>query len=599
MYPQSAQQTLEQVFGYSEFRPGQQAVIEHALKGNDSLILMPTGGGKSLCYQIPAVMFGGLTVVISPLISLMKDQVDGLKANGISAAYINSTLPRAQMISIFNKIQYGEIKIIYVAPERMLRPDFIERLQQLPLSLIAVDEAHCVSNWGHDFRPEYAQLGILKQYFPNTPVMALTATADKATRQDIWQQLHLQNPMVQISSFDRPNIRYLLEEKFHPLQQVMKYLKEQDNNSGIIYCTSRKRVDELAAQLSSHGFNAAPYHAGMEQNERQQAQEDFIRDNVQIIVATVAFGMGINKPNVRFVIHYDIPKNIESYYQETGRAGRDGLPAEALLLFDPADIPRVKRFFENIEDPHRRRVEEHRFAAMAALAEAQTCRRQVLLNYFGEESQTKCNNCDICLDPPKEFDGTTDAQKAMSCVYRLNQRFGIGYTVEVLRGAQTQRIKDQGHDKLSTYGIGKEQSSEYWLSIIRQLIHHGYLVQDITQSSVLKLTEAARPVLKSELVLNLAVPRIRVSQKSAKAARKTVRITNYDKKLYAMLRNLRKQIADEAELPPYIVFSDATLTEMAAVMPTNDDEMLAINGVGRTKLERYGRQFAEVIRSYC
>lgn len=594
----AAQQTLEQVFGYSEFRAGQEDVIDSALNHSDSLILMPTGGGKSLCYQIPAIMTDGLTVVISPLISLMKDQVDGLKANGIGAAYINSTLPRGEIFSILNKVQYGEIKLLYVAPERLLRPEFIERLQQLPLALIAVDEAHCVSNWGHDFRPEYARLGILKQYFPNTPVMALTATADKATRNDIWQQLQLKNPLVQISSFDRPNIRYTLEEKFHPLQQVIKYLKEQENNSGIIYCTSRKRVDEVSAQLLSHGFSAAGYHAGMDQQVRQQTQEDFSRDDVQIIVATVAFGMGINKPNVRFVIHYDIPKNIESYYQETGRAGRDGLPAEALMLFDPSDIPRVKRFFENIEDEHRRRVEEQRFAAMAAFAEAQTCRRQVLLNYFGEYNQTKCNNCDICLDPPKQFDGTVDAQKALSCVYRLNQRFGIGYTVEVLRGAQTQRIRDYGHDKLSTYGIGKDQSHEYWLSVIRQLIHHGYLAQDITQSSVLNLTEAARPILKAQTALKLAVPRIRPA--SGKAAKKpATRVTNYDKKLFALLRNLRKHIADEEGMPPYIVFNDATLAEMAAHLPVTDNEMLAINGVGKTKLTRYGYKFIEMIRGYA
>lgn len=597
--PQSpALQALQQVFGYSEFRPGQEAVINSALNGQDSLILMPTGGGKSLCYQVPAIMFGGLTVVISPLISLMKDQVDGLIANGINAAYINSTLDFRQMDYIFQQILYGQIKIIYVAPERILRPDFIEKLQQSPLALIAVDEAHCVSNWGHDFRPEYARLGELKQYFPQTPIMALTATADKATQQDIWQQLNLQNPHVQISSFDRPNIRYTLVEKFHPLQQVTKYLKEQENASGIIYCTSRKRVEEVSAQLNSHGFNTLPYHAGFDHQTRQHAQEAFSRDDVSIIVATVAFGMGINKPNVRFVIHYDIPKNIESYYQETGRAGRDGLPAEALMLFDPADIHKVRRFFENIEDEHRRRVEEHRFSAMAAFAEAQTCRRQVLLNYFGEDSQTQCNNCDICLDPPKRFDGLTDAQKALSCVYRLNQRFGIGYTVDVLRGAQTQRVKEQGHDKLSTYGIGKDNSHEYWLSVFRQLIHHGYLIQDITQSSILKLMPAARTVLRGEINLQLAVPRIRISNKKSKSAKRTNKITNYDKKLFALLRNLRKEMADEAQLPPYVIFSDATLTEMAAQYPVSDEEMLAINGVGRTKLERYGHQFAEIINHY-
>lgn len=593
-----ALQALQQVFGYSEFRPGQEDVINGALNSQDSLILMPTGGGKSLCYQVPAIMFGGLTVVISPLISLMKDQVDGLLANGINAAYINSTLDFRQIDYIFEQIFFGEIKIIYVAPERILRSDFISRLQQSPLALIAVDEAHCVSNWGHDFRPEYARLGELKQHFPQTPVMALTATADKATQHDIWQQLNLDNPLVQISSFDRPNIRYTLEEKFHPLQQVVKYIKEQDNASGIIYCTSRKRVEEVSAQLNSHGINALPYHAGFDHHTRQHAQEAFSRDDVPIIVATVAFGMGINKPNVRFVIHYDIPKNIESYYQETGRAGRDGLPAEALMLFDPADIHRVRRFFENIEDEHRRRVEEHRFSAMAAFAEAQTCRRQVLLNYFGEDSQTQCNNCDICLDPPKKFDGTVDAQKALSCVYRLNQRFGIGYTIDVLRGAQTQRVKEQGHDKLSTYGIGKDNSHDYWLSVFRQLIHHGYLIQDITQSSVLKLTPAARTVLRAEINLQLAVPRIRISNKKAKASKRTSKITNYDKKLFALLRNLRKALADEAQLPPYIIFSDATLTEMAAQYPVSDDEMLAINGVGQTKLERYGHDFSKEISNY-
>ena len=555
---------------------------------------MPTGGGKSLCYQVPAVIFPGVTIVISPLISLMKDQVDGLKANGIPSAYINATVPGFDILNILSAARHGQIKLLYIAPERVLKPDFLERLRELPINLFAIDEAHCVSHWGHNFRPDYARLGELKQYFPGVPMMALTATADRATRGDIVDQLRLDNPWSQVNSFDRPNIRYTLAEKFKPLQQVMQWLKEQDGNSGIIYCTSRNRVDEVTRQLAGHGYNVAGYHAGLEQEERNRIQEAFSRDDVTIIVATVAFGMGINKPNIRYVIHYDIPKNIESYYQETGRAGRDGLPAEAMMLFDPADIPRVKLLFSNIEDEERRRVEEQRFNAMAAFAQAQTCRRLVLLNYFNEYNQTPCQNCDICLDPPKRFDGTIDAQKALSCVYRLGQRFGIGYVIDVLRGSSIQRIKDYGHDKLSTWGIGADESHEYWLSVIRQLIHYGFIIQDITQSSVLKLTESARPVLRGDVELMLAVPRINPKPRQTKRAHPV----NYDKKLFSLLKNLRKQIADDDGVPPYIVFNDATLAEMAQDQPVTNEEFLTINGVGKTKLDRYGKQFMRLIEKY-
>lgn len=593
----SAQQVLENNFGYTQFRPGQADVIAAVLESKDTLVLMPTGGGKSLCYQVPALVLPGVTIVVSPLISLMKDQVDGLLANGINAAYINSSLPRQEVLRIFNAVRYGEIKLLYVAPERLMRDEFLSRLYELPLSLIAIDEAHCVSHWGHDFRPDYARMGQLKQHFPSVPLLALTATADKATRQDIQFQLQLQDPFLHVSSFDRPNIRYILEEKYKPRQQVLTYIKEQNGQSGVIYCTSRNRVDELTAFLCSQGINASGYHAGLTTEERAERQEAFSKDDVPVIVATVAFGMGINKPNIRYVIHYDIPKNIESYYQETGRAGRDGLPAEAVLLFDPADIPRVKRLFQNIPDEHRQRVEEQRFSAMTAFAEAQTCRRQVLLNYFNEFNSKPCGNCDICLDPPSTFDGTQLAQKALSCVYRLAQSFGIGYTIEVLRGAKTQRIKDNGHEKLSTYGIGAEQSHEYWLSVFRQLIHHGLLIQDITQNSVLKLTESARPILRGERVLMLAEPRIN-HYLTLKKTSKSQTWTNYDKKLFAQLRHLRKTLADDAGVPPYIVFSDATLTEMAGRLPCNEHEFLNISGVGRTKLQRYGTEFIALIKEY-
>ena len=590
----SPQAVLKQVFGYKDFRDGQEAIIAAALDGQDSLVLLPTGGGKSLCYQVPALILDGVTVVISPLISLMQDQVAQLRALGVQAAYINNSLPFEEQQAVYQQLHYGQIKLLYVAPEKVLQHEFLERLSHLKLALFAIDEAHCVSHWGHDFRPHYCRLNELKQRFMHVPMMALTATADKATRYDIIEQLQLNHPYVHTGSFDRPNIRYTIEEKFKPMVQLLRYLKEQQNQSGIIYCTSRKRVDDVAEKLADAGFNAAAYHAGMSNEQRQFVQSGFARDDIQIVVATVAFGMGINKPNVRFVVHYDIPKSIEAYYQETGRAGRDGLAAEAIMYFDPADIGRVRRFFEDIEDEQRRRVEEQRFNAMASFAEAQTCRRQILLNYFSEYKRETCGNCDICLNPPTSFDGTLVAQQALSCVYRAEQRFGIGYIVELLRGANTSRIRDNNHHQLSTYGIGKEHSVEFWLSILRQLIHQGLLSQDITQGSSLRLTEAARAVLKSEYALQLAEPRLQAKH----IYQDKLAQFNYDKKLFAKLRALRKELADADDVPPYVVFNDKTLAEMAQLMPTNDSEFLKVSGVGFTKLNKYGAPFLNTIRDY-
>jgi ATP-dependent DNA helicase RecQ len=589
---QQAFALLNDTFGFTQFRAGQAEVIEQVFAQRDTLVLMPTGGGKSLCYQIPALVLPGLCIVVSPLISLMKDQVDALNAYGVDAAYINSNLSAEQQMQIFRGMQEGRYKLVYVAPERLMKLEFIERLHNLQISLIAVDEAHCVSHWGHDFRKDYRLLGQLKNQFPHVPLLGLTATADLATRADIVQQLNLHHPFIFKGSFDRPNIRYNQITKYKATEQVIQFVKQQEG-SGIIYCNSRKKVDELTLALARQGVNCAGYHAGLDGTIRDLIQRDFIQDKIDIIVATVAFGMGIDKSNVRFVVHFDLPRSIESYYQEIGRAGRDGMPAEALLLYDEKDAARIRQWIASGENEERNEVELQKFAAMEAFGEAQTCRRQILLNYFAEYSAGQCQNCDICLDPPKAFNGTIDAQKILSCVLRLEQQVAGQYLIDVLRGKQLKRIIELQHDQLSTYGVGKEQSDAYWHNIINQLIHRGLLRVDITQNSVLKLTEAARPLLSQRQHIELAVPRLTIDLSKKKRVEQ-----DYDRALFAKLKHLRKSIAEQDDVPPFVVFSDASLADMAAQCPQSGREFLAISGVGQTKLERYGSRFIDAIAKH-
>ena len=594
----TALSVLKSVFGYQSFRKGQEEVIKAALNGQDALVVMATGNGKSLCYQIPALCFDGLTLVISPLISLMKDQVDQLQANGIEADFLNSSQTLEQQQQVQNKLISGQLKLLYVSPEKVMTNSFFQLISYSKVSFIAIDEAHCISQWGHDFRPEYTQLGGLKASFPHAPIMALTATADYATRQDILTHLNLENPHKYIGSFDRPNIRYTLEEKYKPMEQLTRFVLAQKGKSGIIYCNSRNKVERIAESLRNKGVSAAAYHAGMETALRERVQQDFQRDNVQVVVATIAFGMGINKSNVRFVAHFDLPRSIESYYQETGRAGRDDLPAEAVLFYEPADYAWLQKILLEKPETLQRQIEQHKLEAIGEFAESQTCRRLVLLNYFGEHRQTPCNNCDICLDPPKKYDGLVDAQKVMSTIYRVGQCYGAHYVIAVLRGMHNQKIIERQHDKLSVYGIGKDKSKEHWQSVIRQLIHLGFVQQVISElNPTLQLTESAKAILKGEEPLELAMPRISAISKIAHNPQRQG-VANYDKDLFARLRFLRKQIADKENIPPYIVFTDATLQEMAQYMPTSNIEMLQINGVGSIKLERFGQPFMALIQEH-
>jgi len=594
---QTPRQTLKSVFGYDEFRPHQEAIINTLISGRDAFVLMPTGGGKSLCYQIPALHRDGVAIVVSPLISLMKDQVDALLANGVAAACYNSSLGEAESRRVLSDLHSGRLKLIYVAPERLLSDSFLERLESIPVSLFAIDEAHCVSQWGHDFRPEYVQLGRLRQLFPRVPLIALTATADAQTRADILDRLRLTGADCHLTGFDRPNIRYTVVPKQKPALQLAHFLAGRRGEAGIVYALSRKRVEQVAERLSASGISAAPYHAGLPDKERSRVQDAFLRDELTVVVATVAFGMGIDKPNVRFVVHYDLPRNIESYYQETGRAGRDGLPSEALLLFGYGDIAVARALIESGGNSEQNRIDLHKLSAMVGFAEAQICRRRVLLGYFGEGLDEDCGNCDICLNPPEKFDATVDAQKALSCVYRTGQRFGMGHLIDVLRGSEGERVLQLGHNRLSTYGIGRHLSQDGWGNIYRQLIHLGYLQQDMGNYSVLRLTEKARPLLRGEEQLVLARQQVRPAP-AKQPVRRGRESLEFDDGLFQTLRSVRKRLADGEKVPPFVVFSDATLVAMAAARPRDDAGMLQVSGVGEHKLRRYGREFLLAISEY-
>jgi len=599
---QSPETILNDVFGFSSFRSLQKSIIDYSLAGDDNFVLMPTGGGKSLCYQIPALASAGTAIVVSPLISLMQDQVQALQDLGVEAYYLNSSLSFDARRDVITKLERGEIKLLYVAPERLVHEEFLSRIKDIKISLFAIDEAHCISQWGPDFRPEYQQLTILRERFPDIPCMALTATADELTRQDIIRALQLETAHHHIASFNRPNIEYHVVDKKSPAKQIVEFIKGYPNESGIIYCFSRARTEQVASRLELHGLSVAPYHAGLSAQAREKTQAAFAKDEIRIIVATVAFGMGIDKSNVRYVIHHDMPKSIESYYQETGRAGRDGLPAQALLLYGLQDVVQVKSLLANTSNETLHRIENQKLNAMIAFAEAQTCRRRVLLNYFGEESDTYCGSCDVCLDPPELFDATTEAQKALSCIYRARQRFGMHHIIQILRGMDNERIRQWRHDKLSTYGIGKDLSQDEWTGIIRQLIHRELIYQNIAQYSILQLTEKARPVLRGEETIMLARPKIRRKEKVKKQTIKRSapeHDVNYDKTLFETLRKLRQQIASDNGVPPFIVFSDVSLIEMCVHLPMTNQDFLGINGVGQKKLQSYGDTFMAVIRSYC
>jgi ATP-dependent DNA helicase RecQ len=595
---QTPSETLSRIFGYKDFRPYQQEIIATLIAGQDLFVLMPTGGGKSLCYQVPALHRPGVAIVVSPLISLMKDQVDALLANGVRAAYYNSSLKAEEARQTLARLHDNRLDLLYVAPERLMNDAFIERLRGIEIALFAIDEAHCVSQWGHDFRPEYRQLGRLRTLLPGPPIIALTATAEPHTQVDILKGLGLTGARTFVTGFDRPNIRYTVVDKVKPVAQLRDFLAARPGEAGIVYALSRKRVEAITKDLNKAGIAAAAYHAGLADTERQEAQNGFQQDDIQVVVATVAFGMGIDKSNVRFVVHYDLPKNIESYYQETGRAGRDGLPAEALLLFGYGDIVIARGLIDKGYNLERKRIELHKLNSMVAFGEAQTCRRRILLNYFGDKLGEPCGNCDICLNPPRQIEVTEEARKALSCVFRVGQRFGIGHIIEVLCGAKNQRLLKLGHDRLSTYGIGADRPRDFWAALLRHLINQGFLHQDIANYSVLTLSGTAGPLLKGEHPLRMPEPRVKAAgQKTkGKSRAKLIGDLEYDQNLFAELRALRKKIATEQGVPPFVIFSDTSLVEMAAVRPRNEAGLLGITGVGKHKLEHYGARFLAVLR---
>lgn len=597
MSKNSPQKILKNIFGYEKFRGQQEEIINHVIAGGSCFVLMPTGGGKSLCYQIPALCRDGVAVVISPLIALMQDQVSALKEAGVNAAAINSSLSLEESREVKNSIKNGELDLIYVAPERLLSESFFELLSGIKISLFAIDEAHCVSQWGHDFRPFYTGLHILAEVFPDVPRIALTATADAPTRKDILEKLVLKDARVFTAGFDRPNINYTVAPRQNSKKQLLEFIKENHaNDSGIVYCLSRNSVEETAAWLKEEGFNAFAYHAGLSSEVRRKNQEKFLREDAVIMVATIAFGMGIDKPDVRFVAHLSLPKNIEAYYQETGRAGRDGLPANAWMSFGMSDIAAQRNFIEESEaEENQKRIERQKLNSLLGFCEASTCRRQILLEYFGD-SCAPCGNCDTCLNPPETFDGTIAAQKALSCVHRTGQRFGVAYLIDVLLGNDDARIKNFAHDQLSVFGVGKEFSKVEWQTIFRQLVAMNLLKVDVVGHGGIQITEVGRKFLQEKNPLKLRKYEGKKSVAKVKRTRVAVELSgDVENEMFAKLKAKRMEIAKAQNMPPYIIFHDKTLFEMIKKAPKNLDEMREISGVGEAKVKKYGKMFLDII----
>jgi ATP-dependent DNA helicase RecQ len=592
--------TLKTTFGYGAFRPLQREIIETSLAGRDVFALLPTGGGKSLCFQLPALHRTGLTVVVSPLIALMKDQVDQLQAAGVAATFLNSTLSADEARSRLRGLHRGEWRLLYVAPERLMLDGWQENLKNWNVAALAIDEAHCVSEWGHDFRPEYRQLAQLRKLLPDIPVMALTATATERVRADIVTHLQLRAPEVFVASFNRPNLTYRVLAKDQPLKQIIDFVRKREDESGIVYCATRATAERVAEALAGRGFSARAYHAGLDAEERSRNQELFLRDECRIICATIAFGMGINKPNVRWVIHHDLPKNIEGYYQETGRAGRDSLPSDCLLLFSGGDAAKQTHFIEEITDEHEKSVARQQLRLMMHYAESAACRRRELLAYFGEQFPlAECGACDNCLEPRETYDGTVVAQKFLSCIYRIRQtgRFGVGlnHIVEVLTGAETEKVLRWEHDKLSTYGIGKELTRPAWAAVGRELMRLGYVAQAEGEYPILELTEAGMNVLRTREKVTLTKP---LALPQAKRVTRREGDIECDEILFAHLRNLRKKLADERGVPAYIIFGDATLRELAHHYPTTVAQLEGITGIGEKKRAEFGETFTQAIATF-
>jgi len=593
---QTAKSVLNEVFGYPEFRGHQEEIIAAAMDGRDSLVLQPTGGGKSLCYQIPALLSDGIVLVVSPLIALMQDQVVALEQLGIDAAYLNSTLTSAQQRQVLERLHSGRLQLLYVAPERLMQAQTLERLKTCRVMLIAIDEAHCVSQWGHDFREDYLSLGELARHFPGVPRMALTATATTEVRAEIIERLGLADPEQFVAGFDRANIRYLVQGKLDAKRQLLDFLSGYRGDAGIVYCMSRKKTEATANWLVGEGFDALPYHAGLDAATRAEHQRRFLSDDGVVIVATIAFGMGINKPDVRFIAHLDLPKSMEAYYQETGRAGRDGAPSAAWMVYGLQDVVRLRQMVDaSTADEGHKRSERAKLDALLGWCEVTECRRRSLLAYFGDTLDEDCGNCDVCLTPPEVFNGTEAAQKILSAVYRTGQRFGAVHVIDVLMGKDNDKVHQHRHDALSVYGIGGELGQQQWRSILRQLVVRGLLSVDTGGYGALQLTSESRPLLRGEVELSLRRDLL-VTRKTGKRKPKIASVAEEDRDLWEALRDCRKRIADENNVPPYVIFHDATLIQMVTDKPQTSEAFLTISGVGQTKLERYGPAFLEVVR---